>query len=43
MVWILKSITRPESLSFSQGYPVAADRSVMPGCEWGAEISAVLA
>lgn len=41
MVKNVKAITRPDSLSFLQSYPVGADRSVMPECEWLSEISAV--
>ena len=41
MVRNVKAITRPDSLSFLLGYPVGAERSVMPDCEWVSEISAV--
>ncbi|SUF60320.1 Uncharacterised protein [Salmonella enterica] len=41
MVWNVKAITRPDSLSFLQDYLVGADCSVMPDCEWLSEISAV--
>jgi hypothetical protein len=42
MEWILRSIARPESLSFLKGYPVAAALS-NAWLRVGAEISAVLA
>jgi hypothetical protein len=41
MVRNVNVITRPDSLSFLQDYPVRADHSVMPDCEWVSEISAV--
>lgn len=41
MVRNVKAITQPDSLSFLLGYPVGAERSVMPDCEWVSEISAV--